>query len=70
MPEDPAAIFEDPEFMNVAARGDGFEVLRNFMLQKSTPCLGKGISVENDGKKDMFGNKISGKTNIGIHQNN
>jgi len=29
-----------------------------------------GILVKNDGGKDLFGNKISGKINIGIYQNN
>ncbi len=70
MPEDPSAIFEDPELVDVTARGDGFEVLINFMLKKNAPCIGKGILVENNGGKDIFGNEILGETSIGIHQNN
>ena len=68
MPNDPAAIFEDPQFVNTAARGDGFEVLKNFMLTKSSPLIDKGISIQDNGGKDLFGNTLQGNTNIGAHE--
>ena len=68
LPEDPAAIFEDPQFINFAARGDGFEVLKNFMLTKSSALIDKGISIQNNGEKDFFGNPLNGKLNIGVHE--
>jgi hypothetical protein len=68
MPDDPAAIFEDPQFVDVSARGDGFEVLKNFMLQKTSPCKDAGIKIENSGGQDLFGNPLEGKTNIGVHE--
>ena len=68
LPNDPAAIFEDPQFVNAAARGNGFEVLKNFMLTKSSPLKDKGISIQNNGGKDLFGNTLQEKTNIGIHE--
>ncbi|MCA1760105.1 MAG: right-handed parallel beta-helix repeat-containing protein, partial [Bacteroidales bacterium] len=68
MPDDPAAIFENPQFVDVSARGDGFEVLKNFMLQKTSPCKDAGVDIENNGGQDLFGNPIEGKTNIGVHE--
>jgi hypothetical protein len=68
MPHDPAAIFEDPQFVNVLSRGEGFEVLKNFMLTKSSPLKDKGVSVENNGGKDLFGNSVNGDVNIGVHE--
>ena len=47
-PEDVAAIFENPQFINHAARGNGFEILKNFMLKKSSPLIGKGLSIKNN----------------------
>jgi hypothetical protein len=68
LPDDPAAIFDDPLFMNASASGSGFEVLRNFMLKKSSPLRDKGILVENNGGKDLFGNKLGKKTTIGVSE--
>jgi hypothetical protein len=69
LPNDPAAIFKDPQFINASARGAGFEVLKNFMLTKSSPLIGKGVVVANNGGKDLFGNKLGDKTTIGISEN-
>lgn len=69
MPDDPAAIFEDPQFVNVAARGDGFEVLKNFMLKKSSPLIEKGISIQENGGKDLFGDQLGEKITIGVSEN-
>lgn len=69
LPEDPFAIFEDPQFVNAAGRGDGFDVLKNFMLTKSSPLIGKGIPVDNNNGKDLFGNQLGEKITIGISQN-
>ena len=68
LPNDPAAIFEDPEFVDVSARGDGFEVLKNFMLQKTSPCADSGINIENNGEQDLFGNSLKEPINIGAHE--
>ena len=65
LPKDPAAIFEDPQFVDVAARGNGFEVLKNFMLMKISPLIDKGIYIQNNGDKDIFGNPISGLPDLG-----
>ena len=68
MPNDPAAIFEDPQFVDVTAHDSGFEVLKNFMLQKTSPCVDAGIRIENADRQDLFGNPLEGETNIGVHE--
>jgi hypothetical protein len=55
LPDDPNAIFEDPRFKNVFARGEGFEVLKSFMLTKESPLIGRGLQIENNGGLDILG---------------
>ncbi len=68
IPVDPAAIFENPQFIDVNAFGNGFEVLQNFMLLNITVLKDKGILIQNNGDKDLFGHSIKGTPNIGIHE--
>ncbi|MCD6597500.1 MAG: right-handed parallel beta-helix repeat-containing protein [Bacteroidales bacterium] len=68
IPVDTAVIFENPQFVNVDASGDGFEVLKNFMLLNTTVLKDKGISIQNNGGKDLFGHSIKATPNIGIHE--
>lgn len=68
MPDDPMAIFENPEFVDEKARGEGFEILKNFMLKKNSPLIGKGIFTNENGLKDIFGKTVKGSVNIGISQ--
>nr|MBD3622568.1 hypothetical protein [Sunxiuqinia sp.] len=68
MPAYPSAIFEYPHFVYFSARGEGFEVLKNFMLQKTSPCKDAGTAIENNGGQDLFGNPLEGKTTIGVHE--
>lgn len=67
-PKDPAAIFEDPQFVNAAARGAGFAALKHFMLADGSPLHAKGMVLKNNGGKDLFGNKLGEKTSIGIFE--
>lgn len=69
-PTVPAAIFEDPQFEDVAARGEGFEVLKNFMLKKSSPLSGKGKAIENNSGKDLGGQTIKNPPTIGAFELN
>ncbi len=68
IPDDPSAIFDNPLFVNEKARGEGFEILKNFMLKKASPCVDTGIPIKNNGGKDFFGNTLFKQTNIGIHE--
>ncbi|MDX1284439.1 MAG: right-handed parallel beta-helix repeat-containing protein [Draconibacterium sp.] len=65
LPTDLDAIIDNPEFENVWARGSGFEILKNFMLKKNSPLIAKGIFVEQNGGKDILGNKIKNPPTIG-----
>lgn len=68
LPEDPSAIFDVPQFENISARGGGFEVLKNFMLEKTSACKDAGIEIKNHAKKDLFGNTVEPPVNIGVHE--
>ncbi len=67
LPNDKAAVFKDPGFKNVNARGEGFEVLKNFMLIKNSPCRGAGMKINAD-VPDLFGNRPGDHPDIGIDQ--
>ena len=43
-------------------------MLKNFMLTKSSPLKNKGISIENDKGKDLFGNKSGELITIEAHK--
>ncbi len=45
LPEDLNAIFSKPNFINESVRGSGFEVLKNFMLQKNDSLRNKNIGL-------------------------
>jgi len=70
LPKDPAAVFQDPQFLNVAARGDGFGVLKNFMLKKTSPCINSGIVVKDNGGRDLFGHPLGDKISMGVSEIN
>lgn len=69
LPNDATAIFENPQFVNASARGDGFEVLKNYMLTKSSPLIGKGIGLKNGAEIDLFGNIVKEIPDIGAIEN-
>lgn len=47
LPKDLNAIFNKPNFINENARGNGFETLKNFMLQKNDSLLKRNIGTSN-----------------------
>lgn len=68
-PVDGNAVFANPGFINADARGDGFEILKSFMLGKNSPLIGKGYPVSAGRINDFFGKPVKKrKINIGIHQ--
>jgi hypothetical protein len=69
LPDDPAAVFDNPAFINAAARGSGFDLLRSFMITKKSPLRNSETAVREKGLADLFGNLVSGRhCNIGVHQ--
>ena len=69
LPKDTAPLFADPKLLDAEARGEGFEVLKNFMLQAGSPCIGAGIPVA-QAIVDLFGHSVpeSGPVSIGIQE--
>lgn len=47
LPEDLNAIFNHPNFINENARGNGFEILKNFMFKKNDSLLQPNIGTSN-----------------------
>jgi len=71
MPNDARAIKADPKFMRaLQGKADGFEVLKAFMLQPGSPCIGSARAVPNNGGRDLFGNTVpkDGPKCIGVHE--
>lgn len=68
-PNDPASVDANPLFKNSEARGDGFDVLRNFSLDKNSPLINNGILIE-EGIKDFFQTPVFSPVTIGIKQQN
>lgn len=69
LPNDSAAIFEDPQFENVTG-GTGFKTLKSFMLKKSSPLIGQGLYIDNNGGKDIIGNALKNQPTIGAFEIN
>ncbi|MBK1875861.1 right-handed parallel beta-helix repeat-containing protein [Pelagicoccus mobilis] len=69
LPDDEAAILEDPALADASARGDGFEILKAFMLRSDSPCIEAGLQGLED-VSDLFGNVIGNEAvpSVGIHQ--
>jgi hypothetical protein len=70
LPADASAVFTDPQFVDPLARGDGFEVLKNFLLKKASPLIGKGVFIENNGVTDILDNLIQNPPSIGATEVN
>lgn len=71
-PADPAAILADPQFKSLPdSQREGFDRLKCFMLQKSSPALRTGKLIPGNADKDFYEKKIDPQTkslNIGIQQ--
>ncbi|MFJ7934608.1 FIMAH domain-containing protein [Sporosarcina sp. NPDC096371] len=85
IPNDPYAVTEDPQFVdpgtgpigimtnmnpkvgNVTHNRDAFN---GYQLQATSPAIGKGKYIENNGGQDFFGNELIGAPDIGAYQSN
>ncbi len=45
LPKDLKAIFTKPDFVNAEARGNGFDILKNFMIKKGSPLSTRKIGL-------------------------
>lgn len=67
---DSGSIKKNPQFANQFSAEDTANSVRdNYILSSKSPCLGKGVQVEDDmGETDFYGNAIGSSHNIGADE--
>lgn len=66
---DDMAICADPKLVNPTKPQDGFAFASNYKINNNSPAVGKGMYIEDNGGKDLWGNTINaGTVDIGAHQ--
>lgn len=68
-PDDPEKITADPLMTNPGSGGMGLGTVTGYKLKGSSPAIGTGTVVPDNGGKDYFGNEVSSaeKPNIGFY---
>lgn len=69
-PDDPNKITEDPMFADPGSGGLGIDTLDGYKLKPASPCIDSGMTIEDNGGRDFWGNPVpSGmSTDIGAHE--
>ncbi|SEL94682.1 Carbohydrate binding domain-containing protein [Paenibacillus sp. cl141a] len=69
-PADPHKITEDPQLASPGSGGIGKDTLVGYQLLNSSPAIGAGKLIENNGGRDYFGNPVPADVspNIGAYQ--
>lgn len=60
-PNDPAAVTEDPLFVSAGGEAVDAGGVRGYTLRRGSPCEGAGVLVENNGGRDIVGNRLPQK---------
>ena len=69
IPDDPQALVADPKFVAPGTGGDGMCTLKGYMLRADSPCIGAGVYIPDNGRRDFFGQPLyDGKTDIGAFE--
>ena len=69
IPDDPQALVADPKFVAPGTGGDGLCTLKGYMLRADSPCIGAGVYIPDNGRRDFFGQPLyDGKTDIGAFE--
>ncbi|MBA4323350.1 MAG: hypothetical protein C0408_11090, partial [Odoribacter sp.] len=69
-PNDPRKVVSDPMFIEPGGALKGINSLSAYNLKSNSPCIDSGTVIENNGGRDMAGNKIYiGKPDIGAFEN-
>lgn len=58
-PNEVQKITGDPKLLNPGSGQRGFDSLSGYNLKKNSPAIGKGIMIDHNGGKDIFGNIVS-----------
>jgi hypothetical protein len=69
-PNDPNKLTSDPKFVNPGTGGIGLGTVSGYKLQPSSPCVDSGLSIANNGGKDVWGDFVpyNGITDRGAHE--
>jgi hypothetical protein len=63
------AVAADPQFVSPGPAEDGMAFADHFKLKNTSPGIGKGVYLPDNGGKDFFGNTLNkGSYDIGAHQ--
>lgn len=63
------AVAADPQFVSPGPAEDGMGFADHFKIKNTSPCIGKGVYLPDNGGKDFFGNALNkGSCDIGAHQ--
>lgn len=69
LPEDDGIITAEPGLTAPGTAGLGWDSVDGYQLKPDSPCIDKGIQIENNGGRDYWGNPLSdGKPDIGAHE--
>ena len=70
LPEDAGKVQEDPGFENPGRTTDLASTLRGYALRPGSPCRSRGLSIPNNGRRDLIGTPVpaDGPPDIGAVQ--
>ena len=69
LPDDPGIITAEPGLTAPETAALGRDSAGGYQLRPDSPCIDKGIQIENNGGRDYWGNPLNdGKTDIGAHE--
>lgn len=63
------AVTEDPKLINPVPAADGMDFADNYKISDTSPCVGTGMYIPDNGGQDFWGNPLTkGSYDIGAHQ--
>ncbi len=69
LPDDPGIITAEPGLTAPGTAALGRDSAGGYQLRPDSPCIDKGIQIENNGGRDYWGNPLNdGKPDIGAHE--
>jgi len=69
LPDDPEKMEGDPMFVAPGSGGVGLATLAGYRLRDNSPCIRTGMTVENNGQRDFYGNSLNpGAVSCGVFE--